>query len=354
MIGLSPNAQSLTTTSLSNISRSARFKESSHHLPNLEHAASGRTLRLQSFCRYPNKPLKSVTPDNMSSQILRRNKKNFFSLFAVVVSACLIIFPFGSSYHAFAHDFVARSTHSTAEVRKADMSNLNSQILLGSIDDDMANLGKALDSKAWRESLTPPTDEKPQIKPPSDVKFSSQSKASENVNASGPNLSSVLKGTQSKNGDGNGRISIIEGMVYMKDQNQRPDPSDIIVLTVSSPSQPDVILAGAKYPVYKARIPFNFRFFDQNIIKGKESIFVEAAKDEDFFVMATVCRDPNWIDGEVRSSNEIKELKLPCSREEQMFEAKGISKLLKVPGLDNEDGDVFVRAPAALPLEITK
>jgi len=354
MVTLLPNAHSWTTT-LSIISRSVTFKESSHSLVNLEEAPVDRTSSgLQRLLvADPQKRLESVKSENMSSQRYRRNKMNLFSSFAVVILACLAIFPFDSSNAAFAHGCVSSSTHSSADIRKVEMFDKKSQMLLSSIDDDMANLGKALDSKAWRESLTPPTDEKPQIKPPSDMQFSSQIRDSENSKAAGPNLSSVLKGVQSRNGEGNGRIPIIEGMVYMKDQNQRPDPSDIIVLTVSSPSQPDIILAGAKYPVYKARIPFNFRFYNQNIIKGKESTFVEAAKGEDFFISAAVCRDPNWNDGEIRSLNDLKAPKLPCSKEERTFEAKGISKLLKVPGMDNENDDLFVRAPAALPLEIT-
>ena len=173
---------------------------------------------------------------------------------------------------------------------------------------NLERLGDDLTTQKLQSGLSQPTDERPQIKPPTQLQAP---------------VTQTAKGKK----------PIVEGMVYMMEKYERPDPSDVIVLTVVSKSQPDEILAGAKYPVFKARLPFNFQLYEANILKGKNDLFKNSA-DGDLIVTATVCPQ--------------EAATLPCSNKESLYDAKGISKLLQIPGM--QEGDL-VRTPAALPLQ---
>jgi len=180
--------------------------------------------------------------------------------------------------------------------------------------------GNGLTSQKLENGLSQPTDERPQIKPPTQLQAPPGGSMSN---------TQIAKGM----GKGKARAPIVEGMVYMMEKYERPDPSDIIVLTVTSRSQPDEILAGAKYPVYRARLPFNFQLYEANILKGKYDSYQNSA-DGDLMVEATVCPQ--------------EAASFPCSKTENLYEAKSISKMLQIPGM--QDGDL-VRTPAALPLK---
>lgn len=169
--------------------------------------------------------------------------------------------------------------------------------------------------RAWLDSLSPPTPDRPQIKPSTELLQGSSS-------ATGRKTSSKV------------RTPLVQGLVYMKDEMyDRLDPSDVIILTVTSVTRPGDILAGAKIPVYKTRIPFNFQFYSENIIHGKEDLYQEI-KNEDFIVVANVCPQDA--------------VKIPCRLEESLYEAKGLGKLIQVPGMSES---LVVRAPVSLPLE---
>jgi len=173
---------------------------------------------------------------------------------------------------------------------------------------NMERVDNELTTQRLQNGLSQPTDEKPQIRPLAQLQA--------------PNAR-ISKG----------KTPIVEGMVYMMDKYERPDPSDFIVLTVVSNSLPDEILAGAKYPVYKARLPFNFQLYEANILKGKNDVYKKNSGG-DLIVTATVCPQEATA--------------FPCSSQESLYDAKGISKLLQIPGM--QDGDL-VRTPAALPLQ---
>lgn len=158
----------------------------------------------------------------------------------------------------------------------------------------------------FQNGLREPTPETPQIVPPS------------------------LSGMQPSGADA--KKPIVEGLIYMEEKYDRPDFTDVIVITVRSMNEPSEILAGAKYPVSKARLPFNFKFYEANILKGKADSF-RVLKDKDYIVEAVVC-------GENSKS-------FPCSEDESVFSAKSISKLLPIPGI--QEGDI--RTPASLPLK---
>lgn len=159
----------------------------------------------------------------------------------------------------------------------------------------------------WMQSLTPPTDERPQIIPPTRNNLQLQASP------------------------------VMEGMVYLLDKNDRPETNDLIVITMTTIDDPNTVLAGAKYPVSRARIPFNFQLKDANVIKGKEDLF-RASLEKDLLIQANICP-------EAASS-------IPCTKEESTFIAKGISKLVKIPGM-KENEQVIVRTAAALPLSRT-
>ena len=80
-------------------------------------------------------------------------------------------------------------------------------------------------------------------------------------------------------------------MVYLLNENDRPDYSDTIVLTVASTANPDVTIAGAKYSVSKARFPFQFIMNRANII-DKQYANMDII-DSDLLVTARICPTTN-------------------------------------------------------------
>lgn len=118
--------------------------------------------------------------------------------------------------------------------------------------------------------------------------------------------------------------------MYLTDPQVHPGPSDTIVITVRDVSNTEVLLAGAKIPVSKARFPVQLRLFSQNIVD--EQAWTRAG---DVVVQARVCPS-------VSTS-------IPCSDGEATLKAEGVAKLVRnLPGLPE---GVTVRAGAALPLK---
>ena len=204
--------------------------------------------------------------------------------------------------------------------------------------------------------LSIPTEERPQIKPPKDLMQTTQSQSQRlkfpsTMSMSRPQSQFPLPLQQSQR-----KIPIVEGMVYMANPSTRPDPSDILVLTVTSSKSiastnnadadaPAVILMGAKYPIYKARLPFNFQLYEPNILPENKQLYDamrSRGDDGDLIVTARVCPEDS--------------VKLPCSADESAFSAKGVGKLLMVPGMDESSSGSsgsgsMVRTPASLSLE---
>lgn len=199
---------------------------------------------------------------------------------------------------------------------------------------DIANNIGGLNLNSIRESLVPASDDKPQIKLPENSINSNPSLTTQPPPL--PSRSIYTTPTANKNND---KSPIMEGMVYLLNNNIRPELNDNIILTISSTSNPNTVLAGAKYNVYKAKYPFNFRMFDANIIKGKEEIWKEIDRDGggDYFVTARVCPE------ESRS--------LPCSDEESTFYARSVSKLLRLDNLPGANEGDIVRTAVSLPLK---
>lgn len=206
-------------------------------------------------------------------------------------------------------------------------------------DDMIGSSVGGINLKSIQESLVSPTDEKPQI------------------TMQGSN---VAQSSSKSTATGNTKYPIMEGMVYLlNDRNVRPDLNDNIILTLSSTSNPDNILAGAKYKVYKAKFPFNFKMYDGNILKGKEeewkqlytqnsmsrngierndkTIIDRSGGSGDFLVTARICPEDITV--------------LPCKEEESTYFAKGVSKLLQLENLPGAKKGDIIRTAVSLPLQ---
>ena len=94
------------------------------------------------------------------------------------------------------------------------------------------NMGGGLNLDSISQSLVSPTEDRPQI------------------TMQGNRLPTATKSiTPTVNT--NTKIPIMEGMIYLLNNNERPELNDNIILTISSTSNPNNILAGAKFNVYK-------------------------------------------------------------------------------------------------------
>ena len=165
------------------------------------------------------------------------------------------------------------------------------------------------------QSLVQPTDQKPQI------------------TLSGRQVSYGSSTTPSSSISQPKVDSLCQGMVYLFSEQDRPDPSEVLVLTAASPSQPNVPILGAKFNVYKAKFPFQFTMAEPNRLKGHDTDTLSG----DFIVTARTCPS----DGT-----------LPCADSQSTFVARGISKVLV--GMDGEGGLLkegqSIRTPASLAL----
>lgn len=152
-------------------------------------------------------------------------------------------------------------------------------------------------------SLKAPTDDTPQIVMPS-----RQADGSKNTN------------------DAN--APLVQGLVYMSNPRQeRPDISDVLILTVRDVDK-ETVLAGAKIPVSRLRLPLSFSMYDKNVLPGQ----ILNGQTGDLIVNAKICPSTTL-----------------CSEEEASFQATGIAKVItNLPGLD--DGTTM-RAAASLGLK---
>jgi hypothetical protein len=148
-----------------------------------------------------------------------------------------------------------------------------------------------------QSSLATPTQDRPQIKLPGNLRQDKDS-------------------------------SVLEALLYLGDPQVRPGPLDTIVITVRD-SRSGILLAGAKLPVQKTRLPVQLRLYKQNVVQPEAW-----DRAEDVTVRAVVCPDGTVI---------------PCSESDITMQAEGISKIVRnLPGLPEGMG---VRAGAALPLK---
>lgn len=229
--------------------------------------------------------------------------------------------------------FVSTSNNANSSSGNDNINN-NSN---GSIDVDLQKL---------QQSLSDPTDDRPQIQMPPDYNGKNDNPNKNNFNFNNQN---------SQNNQNNQNEPLLQGMVYLLNQNDRPDYSDTIVITVSSATNPELTIAGAKYSVSKARFPFQFRLYRPNILN--QELVDREIKDKDLMVMARICpnipRTSTVDDGKgakIKNPTYQKNTnKVPCDVDDSIFLAKGISKVVgNLPGMT--EGTVL-RTAASLPLE---
>ena len=174
--------------------------------------------------------------------------------------------------------------------------------------------------------LKPPTEDKPQI----------------------------TLGDRSVSNESVKRKPIIQGLVFFpeiapSDPNAKVQPgqqekqaldyySDVLVLTAVSATQPDLVLAGAKFPVSAVRFPFSFEMYKENLLTSKsgvQSAWDSLEKTGDVIVKAVICPSDAST--------------LPCDVNETKKSAQGFAKLItNLPGL--KEGET-IRAPASLGLQ---
>jgi len=234
-----------------------------------------------------------------------------------------------------------RLSYATTILSSLAESNTNTDT-----DIKMNDKSNNIDFQKLQQSLSNPTDDRPQIKlPPDSTNGNTNTNSNNNFNS---NIQ--MQTANNKNNE-----PLIQGMVYLLNQNDRPDFSDTIVLTVASPANPDVPIAGAKYSVAKARFPFQFRLYRANILDGA---FVEGTMEgQDLMVMARICPTIDTDNTAIqetkvskgRNAKNAPASRIPCEVDESIFLAKGISKVVgNLPGMT--EGSVF-RTAASLPLE---
>ena len=114
--------------------------------------------------------------------------------------------------------------------------------------------------------------------------------------------------------------------------------SDVLVLTAASATQPDLVLAGAKFPVSAVRFPFSFEMYNENLLtsrSGVQNAWDSVEKTGDIIVKAIICPSDAST--------------LPCDINETKKSAQGVAKLItNLPGL--KEGET-IRAPASLGLQ---
>jgi hypothetical protein len=129
------------------------------------------------------------------------------------------------------------------------------------------------------------------------------------------------------------------GLVYYKDSRaERPSPTDNLLITVRTSSDGPV-LAAARLPLQKIRLPLRFRMTEGNAILP--DAWKQALREQDLYVQVDVCSD----DGESDTTDKRPGERDPSCRNDSGIRSKGVAKLLR---LENNT----IRAPVSLPLEL--
>jgi hypothetical protein len=128
--------------------------------------------------------------------------------------------------------------------------------------------------------------------------------------------------------------------------------NEVVVITVRTSEQPDVVFAGARIPVSRiGSFPVRFKMTDKNVILSPSStssarlVWTQAMTSSDLVVEAVVCpTDAVLPDGTIAPSM------CRSTEEAAPIRAIGLAKLVRLQS-KNDDTVTFIRAPVALPLE---
>lgn len=182
--------------------------------------------------------------------------------------------------------------------------------------------------------LKPPTDEKPQIMwQPTTQQQTKSAINSNNNNAREPILQGLVYFPERAPSDPTAKVP-----TGQQEKQKLDYYSDILVLTATAATQPDIILAGAKFPVSTVRFPFSFEMYNENLLLSRsdvKKVWDRVVKTEDVILRANIC--------------ESDASEFPCTEQESKKSAEGVAKLItNLPGL--AEGQTL-RAPASLPLQ---
>ena len=222
-------------------------------------------------------------------------------------------------------------------------------MMLTSVEEMISNGGGGgIDLELLKQSLVKPSDDKPQIKINEQQQLSPQLQKQQLIPQT-QTQTILSKTTTSSSLKSKTKTPIMEGMIYLlDDKNTRPNLNDYIVITISSTKDPNQrILAGAKYNVYKAKFPFNFRLYRENIIQGgstsastsndSSNAMEQIFNQDDLVVTARICPEEST--------------KLPCTQDQSTYFAKSISKLLQIENLPGANQGDVIRTAVSLPLK---
>lgn len=171
-------------------------------------------------------------------------------------------------------------------------------------------------------------------------------------------------------------------MIYLKKpkSDRRPTANDVIILTVRTADEPDIVISGAILPVSRIpSFPVQFRLSEKNAIAPIQSTSSKLPPESlspqeywkyvllnnDLLVQAIVCDREAIMDIRSTSSDHPEGTSGPYSRMEQLLScpissspneskpisARGIAKLIRYPERSRTTSDsIILRAPVALPL----
>jgi hypothetical protein len=170
----------------------------------------------------------------------------------------------------------------------------------------------SVDDHDWQQtlqsSLRSPTEDRPQIRLPSD-------------------------GTKELPSP-----TTVGALISLANPQLRPLASDILVIQIYDSNEQTVLLGGAKIPVAKIRFPIQIKLGSQNAAKATVAVaddWNRLSSTQDLWIDASICPEDT----------------APCSASEQRFQAAGVSKLLQqLPGMDESISGI--RVPASLPLSV--
>jgi hypothetical protein len=129
------------------------------------------------------------------------------------------------------------------------------------------------------------------------------------------------------------------GLLYYKNPNSERShiAADTILISVSSTSDSDTVLAAARLPMQKIRLPLRFVMTSANSVSpAQTAAWKQALATTDLLVTAVVCRT-------IGGKNSLSPVS--CSTAPNGLEAAGVAKFLRL------QNGALLRAPVSLSLE---
>ena len=196
------------------------------------------------------------------------------------------------------------------------------------------------------QSLSPPTEERPPIALPNLQNLRNDSNNNNNRQRTTPSLPSPQR---------------VEALITLENPQQRPSPSDILVIQVYESRNCQQLLGGARVPIARIRFPIQVQLTSANAKSPSSSSSVSGVEvwntltsSQDLWMVANVCPGGNGVDDDGNGRTTC----LDPQGKDILFQATGISKFLTtLPGLQQDSllvetmGQKGLRLPATLALK---